>query len=215
LQSTSRAEREKERKIEEIRDAAESLFVQKGYHGTTMDEIAAKSEFTKRTVYGYFGSKEELLAAVTAKAFRLLNGYFKAALEKLPPAHTASQALRELAGANVHFACEHPAHFKLITDYQGREIAPRNRFEDECFAEGEISFGLLLSTVQKGQAAGEFTRDTPAELLSLFLWEAVIGLQTLLVTKTNYLTHHFQVSGEALTESFLVLVERALQPQEE
>jgi len=53
---------------EEVRktivEAAYSLFLQKGYHRTTMDEIAHNLGVTKPAIYQYFPSKEELYAAV-------------------------------------------------------------------------------------------------------------------------------------------------------
>lgn len=41
--------------------AARSLFVEKGYEATTMDEIAAAANFAKGTLYHYFKNKAELL----------------------------------------------------------------------------------------------------------------------------------------------------------
>ena len=42
-------------------EAAGKLFVEKGYEGTTMDEIAAAASFAKGTLYHYFANKAELL----------------------------------------------------------------------------------------------------------------------------------------------------------
>jgi len=44
----------------DIIDAAERLFFSKGYNNSTMDEVAKESGFTKRTLYSYFTSKEEI-----------------------------------------------------------------------------------------------------------------------------------------------------------
>lgn len=42
-------------------EAAGTLFVEKGYEATTMDEIAAAANFAKGTLYHYFSNKAELL----------------------------------------------------------------------------------------------------------------------------------------------------------
>jgi AcrR family transcriptional regulator len=42
-------------------EAAEKLFVKKGYEATTMNEIAATAGFAKGTLYHYFKNKAELL----------------------------------------------------------------------------------------------------------------------------------------------------------
>ena len=48
-------------KEEQIVNAARDLFTTYGYKRVSMDEIARKAGVTKRTVYMYFKSKEELL----------------------------------------------------------------------------------------------------------------------------------------------------------
>ena len=45
-----------------IREAATRLFLEKGYQGTSMDEIAAVAQLSKQTIYTHFASKEELFA---------------------------------------------------------------------------------------------------------------------------------------------------------
>ena len=51
-------------KHQQILDAAEHLFLTRGYGVTTMDEIARQSKVTKQTVYRYFSSKILLLKAL-------------------------------------------------------------------------------------------------------------------------------------------------------
>jgi AcrR family transcriptional regulator len=60
----SRKEREKLARQQDILKAARELFARKGYHNTTLEEIAQHAEFGKGTIYNYFGSKEELLYGI-------------------------------------------------------------------------------------------------------------------------------------------------------
>jgi TetR/AcrR family transcriptional regulator, repressor of fatR-cypB operon len=60
----SRKELEKQQRRREILDAATTIFVQKGYHNTTLDEVAQLAEFGKGTLYNYFQSKEDLFRAI-------------------------------------------------------------------------------------------------------------------------------------------------------
>ncbi len=46
-----------------IVEAAYYLFYRKGFTRVSMDEIAARARLTKRTLYGHFRSKDDLLAA--------------------------------------------------------------------------------------------------------------------------------------------------------
>ena len=54
-----------------ILTVAADLFRQRGYRATTLDEIARRIGVSKPTLYGYFRSKEELLAAIFHRAMSL------------------------------------------------------------------------------------------------------------------------------------------------
>jgi len=56
------------RKRRAILDAATTVFLRKGYLGTTMDEVAALAAVSKQTVYKHFADKERLFAAIVAAA---------------------------------------------------------------------------------------------------------------------------------------------------
>ena len=64
----SRKEREKLARQQEILRAARELFVSKGFHDTTLEEIAQHAEFGKGTLYNYFSSKEELFFGILEQA---------------------------------------------------------------------------------------------------------------------------------------------------
>lgn len=52
---------------EAILDAAIEVFGNKGFPGSTVEEIARAAQITKGTVYLYFVSKEEILASILAE----------------------------------------------------------------------------------------------------------------------------------------------------
>src|SRR6266568_3198496 len=47
-----------------ILDVAEEMLAEKGYHDTSMDEIAARAGVAKGTLYQHFPSKEDLVFAL-------------------------------------------------------------------------------------------------------------------------------------------------------
>ncbi|MDO9550818.1 MAG: helix-turn-helix domain-containing protein [Methanoregula sp.] len=59
---------------QKIVNAAFTLFTIKGYHGTTMGEIAESLGVTKPALYRYFPGKEDLFAAVAEHARQELKG---------------------------------------------------------------------------------------------------------------------------------------------
>lgn len=55
-----RKTREKDLRRHQIENAAKDLFLSKGFHSTTMEEIAQKAELSPGTLYLYFKNKGEL-----------------------------------------------------------------------------------------------------------------------------------------------------------
>ena len=62
----------------ELLDAARRVFVERGYHGASLDLVAGEAGYTKGAVYSAFGSKGQMFLAVYEKeiegrvaAFRL------------------------------------------------------------------------------------------------------------------------------------------------
>ena len=56
-------ERKKQRTRELIASTALALFSERGYHATTVADVAAAANVSERTVFGYFATKEDLLFA--------------------------------------------------------------------------------------------------------------------------------------------------------
>lgn len=89
---TPRAPRMKrEDRERQLLDVAESVFAEHGYQDTTMEIIAAAAGITKPVIYDHFGSKENLLVAVVARARDDLLSSTAAALDALPP-HSPAEA---------------------------------------------------------------------------------------------------------------------------
>jgi AcrR family transcriptional regulator len=86
----------RERKKQQTRDTIErvalTLFAEQGYDATTLDEIAEAADVSRRTIFAYFESKEDIL-------FCKEPGYIEKVEELLarrPAGATTVDALREL-----------------------------------------------------------------------------------------------------------------------
>ena len=58
-----------------ILNAAQHVFLQKGYHSASIDEIAELAPASKPTIYSYFPGKEALFSAVVARVVNGLTGF--------------------------------------------------------------------------------------------------------------------------------------------
>src|SRR2546430_12879072 len=61
----SRNERKAQTRAELI-DAAARVFARRGYHGTTVDDVAEEAGFTKGAFYSNFESKEDVFVELVA-----------------------------------------------------------------------------------------------------------------------------------------------------
>ena len=68
-----RKEREKERRRQQIMVAAKRVFIEKGFVGATMEDIAREAELSAGTLYLYFKNKNELYASLTLRVLQYLD----------------------------------------------------------------------------------------------------------------------------------------------
>ncbi len=66
-------ERQRQERAALILQAAEEVLAEKGYHETSMDEIAARVGVAKGTVYLHFPSKEDLVFALFEQELVIFN----------------------------------------------------------------------------------------------------------------------------------------------
>ena len=84
----------KEDRKNQILDAAFSVFVEKGYSETTMDDIVQKSNMSKGAIYHYYNSKKELFLSLIDhwEIYSFPDFYSKGNKDK-----SASEILRDLS----------------------------------------------------------------------------------------------------------------------
>jgi TetR/AcrR family transcriptional regulator of autoinduction and epiphytic fitness len=65
--TSSRLQRKRARKYREILRTATEVLTERGYSGTSLDEIAERLDVAKATLYHYFDSKDALISACLKK----------------------------------------------------------------------------------------------------------------------------------------------------
>jgi AcrR family transcriptional regulator len=73
--------RKTEAKRTQILEGAARVFEQRGYHGTTLNDVAREVGCSKVTIYNYFESREDLLKAIIVQGSRPTMDYLAAALQ--------------------------------------------------------------------------------------------------------------------------------------
>ena len=106
---TERKQREKERRIREILEAAKKLFIAKGYEETTMLDIADEAELSRRTLYHYFTSKEAISYTIIEESYEALKDTINQASDI-----SYANGYRKLEAIQSAFLTFYQIHFDLF-----------------------------------------------------------------------------------------------------
>lgn len=99
-----RRDRKKRETSERIVSVAVDLFTRRGIEGCTIEEVAARADVGKGTIYNYFRTKEDIIVAFMVGLERELQTQFPARLRRGSPVSVLTNYVR------VHFALKAPHH---------------------------------------------------------------------------------------------------------
>ena len=148
-------------KREAIMTAALALFVERGFYGTAVPEIAERADVGAGTIYRYFESKEALVNAIYREQ-KLVFG--RLALEGFPSTAPMREQFRQLWTRMARFATEHRDAFIFI---ELHHHAPY--LDDESRAVEQRMIELFNRVVTSAQDRGEIRPGDPHVLMSLVM----------------------------------------------
>jgi len=189
-------ERRYARTRQAILDAARRLIAEQGLDRFSLRELARRVDYSPAGLYEYFGSKDEIVAAVTAEGFDRLSSYLDHVASDLPP----TERLVEIGLAYVGFARHNPDYFTLMfTDLPSRRTSLAESVSSRS------PYRTLLETVQAGIQAGELipAENHGAEEIAYGLWSLVHGMATLELTHLRDFEADFEAVNRWALEVFL------------
>jgi AcrR family transcriptional regulator len=152
----------KEEAKSKIVEAARVVFAKKGYHDTTMDDIAKEVGVSKGALYSYFKSKEDLLKEITLESHQTL----RTILSETSKCDNLEDAVEKVYTmvtqkykGNLH------THFEMVAlashDSTIRKIAFADYQKDieavEAFVEEKKGQGVIRTDVEARVLAELFT----------------------------------------------------------
>ena len=150
--------RDAERTRAEILDVAGREFARHGYDGARVDEIAALTRTTKRMIYYYFGSKEDLYIKVLEDAYLRV----RKAESALDVAHLGPvEAMRTLAELTFDFH-EANGDFIRLVGIENIHRAEHIRKSEVLANLGSPALEVLDRILRAGRATGDFAVDADA-----------------------------------------------------
>ncbi len=158
LHELSRRERERLVRRQLMLDAARAVFAEKGYTDATLDEVAARAEFGKGTLYNYFeGGKEEILFAIFDDLYDALCRLVDATLSpELVHSSPFRQVFEGFLTAIFAFFLDRQDQFMILMKEGHRMMFSDQPEKARYFQkQGERVIDVMMSGIEAAQAKGE------------------------------------------------------------
>ncbi|MBO0781472.1 MAG: TetR/AcrR family transcriptional regulator [Ktedonobacteraceae bacterium] len=160
-------ERQKQEREALILKVAEEVLLEKGYHETSMEEIATRVGVAKGTVYLHFPSKEDLVVAIFSRDLQRFSQAVEEALAVQMTARAKLEALLRFMFCG-YFSKRTQLLYRLYHNLDLRKL-----FEQKGGCMRDIWEGIaerVRHVLEEGKAAGEFDNTLPTGvMLSTFL----------------------------------------------
>jgi AcrR family transcriptional regulator len=190
-----------------IVDAARGLLAAQGVEETSMDAIAAAAEYTRRTLYAYFKSRDEILLLALRDD---LAARWALQKEAISGASAGLDKIRTWARVAYAYACDNPRALELQAYWDFRGI-DRARIGDDVFAEfesinDELAEGLR-DLFRLGIRDGSLRADLNVDLtISQFIYALRAVLHRALTVTYSFTT----AEPDEYVEHFLQLFCRSI-----
>jgi len=156
---------------ETILRAAATIFQEKGYHATSMQDIAEAVDLKKGSLYHHVSSKQDILLALLDEALGLIVERLESAIT---PDLSPSQRLRQAMDAYLGFLTENRSLSSvLLLEY--RSLEPK--YKDLHIPHRDHVDRIWQEILEDGISSGEF-KDQPPGLAS----KALLGVLNWTIT---------------------------------
>ena len=168
---------------EEILDAAQSLFAQKGVHAVSTRQIAEIAGISQPALYAYFATKDDIAAELCVRAFAILSERMDAArVDYTPTAESFEKCLR----VYIDFGLDHPdayrVAFMLEKSVDGSFL---EKTGGKPMAAGKEVFHVFVEMVGEMHAEGHMAGDD-VMAATQSLWAGLHGLVSLLIARPEF-----------------------------
>lgn len=198
---------------EQIMKAAEKLFSEKGYEQTTIEDISKSSEYSRRTIYSYYESKDDILHHIVEKGLIELkedienainlNEDFIAGYKAICMAMSKYQSEYHHSAGNVNSANADNFDFENLSDTVKHILS----------LGAEIN-AILAEFIEGGKEKGIVRQDIIPMLTVYILWSSITSFLSLAQTKGQFISRQFAISeNEFLDYGFRQIINSILEEQ--
>lgn len=218
MSKEDRKKREKERRRNNIIDAAETIIFAQGIEQATMEEIADEAELSKGTLYLYFKNKSELYMAICERGSTMLNSQFSGLFaEEL----TGLELVKKMGATYLNFVSNNPNYFNAFMHYESMidvEELQKSEMAQSCESNLRQAMHFMVRALQIGMQDGTVNDSYDPKELAVMLWSGTRGISMMHHMKEK--GHHYEMIDEmdieitTLFDNFLTLIVEGMATEE-
>jgi AcrR family transcriptional regulator len=180
LSSVERRKKEKENRKNAILKVARKLFFDKGFKSVTIDNIAAKAELSKGSIYLCFDSKEEIYVQVLIAENIERN---KKTSDFVSKESSASELLLEFTSSYIDYFLSNNELFRILMTFMlhSDQMNLTEEQNNQLIRTTNENIRIISEIIQKGIDSGEFSPGINVRQVQNAIWGLLNGIISLYV----------------------------------
>ncbi|MGM9988404.1 MAG: TetR/AcrR family transcriptional regulator [Bacillaceae bacterium] len=182
-----------------ILKAAEQVFSEKGFHAATIEDISKASEYSRRTLYAYFESKEDMLHQIVLKGLVTLRDHL---IQAVQSHEDFLERYRAICEAMRHYHDNDVYSFDSVNQMKNRDIDLTNlpAVVSEIFSVGVEINTILEKFIDDGKKQGAVCEDVKSKQTVYILWSSISSLLTLAKNKGQFIAMELGITVDDFLE---------------
>ena len=181
-----------------ILESAYELFRENGIDGTTMDDISRHSEYSKSSIYKYFGSKDGIVCHLIYEGIEYLQGKLQ---EDAKQSQSFADFYRRFYTSIADIREKYPLYYDGIVGALPFEYnAPASDIRKKIYIAGETLNEIVEERIAKGMADGEIASEEDLSGSAIFMRFCLMGIVDKIALKEEYLAYKLGKTKEEFME---------------
>ncbi|MCC0647283.1 TetR/AcrR family transcriptional regulator [Clostridioides sp. ZZV15-6598] len=176
-----------------IIQSAKEIFTEKGFIATTIDDISKKSQYSRRTLYSYFESKEDILNHIVLDGLITLREDITKSISN----HIKFlDKYKAICNSMKYYYLNNPHSFNAINNQKPKDI----NFDEippvvvQIFTVGTDINNLLENYIKEGIRQGIVMKSIKPMQTVYILWASISSLLSLASSKNTFIEKEFDTS---------------------
>jgi len=178
---------------ENILLAAEEMFSDKGSIATTIDDISRSSKYSRRTIYTYFNSKEDILCHIILKGLLILK---KDLIQAIELNTDFLEQYKAICKAMANYHANSPHSFDMVENMHTKDIDINNipKIATDIFTAGTTINNILAEYIENGKKKGIVRKEVEVMPTVYILWSGISSLLILAHKKGSFIETEFNMT---------------------